>query len=230
MKTVGIIGGMGPYATLDFFKKILDESKVEKDQDHLHLIIDNYPQVPDRTKYILGNGQNPYPYILESANRLINGKCHLLCMPCNTAHYFVKKLLKDLNKSIEFIDMIESVKEYICKNYKNIAKILVLGTDGLVKSHIYNEYFNNFPLVYPNYEEQKQIMEIILTVKKGDTKNAAKSFIKLIDKLSDHKNTILIVACTELPILLPFIDYKESIIDSNLILAKKVVKLAYEGS
>ncbi|MDY6822070.1 MAG: amino acid racemase [Deferribacterota bacterium] len=230
MKTIGIIGGMGPYATLDFFKKILDESKVEKDQDHLHLIIDNYPQVPDRTKYILSNGQNPYPYILESANRLTNNECDLLCMPCNTAHYFIKKLLKDLTKSIEFIDMIESVKEYIYKNYKNIDKILVLGTDGLVKSHIYNEYFGKFPLEYPNFEEQKQIMEIILTVKKGDIKKAANSFIGLINKLSNYKNTILIAACTELSILLPFIDNKDNIIDSNLILAKKVVKLAYERS
>ncbi|HDH63258.1 MAG TPA: amino acid racemase, partial [Firmicutes bacterium] len=94
MKTVGIIGGMGPEATLDLFYKIIKNTPAKKDQEHIHLIIDNYPQIPDRTQFILGKGENPLPYLLRSANLLENAGVDAICMPCNTAHFFVDDIRK----------------------------------------------------------------------------------------------------------------------------------------
>ena len=91
-KTLGIIGGMGPAATLDLFHKILKATPAKRDQDHIHIIIDNFPQIPDRTAFLLGKGENPLPYILKSVRTLEEANVDVLCMPRNTAHYFVEDI------------------------------------------------------------------------------------------------------------------------------------------
>ena len=92
MKIIGIIGGMGPAATIDLYKKIVENTPAEKDQEHIHVIIDSYPQIEDRTEYILYGGKNPAPRLIESAKRLESAGADALIMPCNTAHYFAKDI------------------------------------------------------------------------------------------------------------------------------------------
>jgi aspartate racemase len=228
MRTLGIIGGMGPFATLDFFKKVLDASDVECDQKHLHIFIDNYPQIPDRTTFLLKGGENPYPLILESAKNLIMLNCSVLCMPCNTAHYWAEQLKRDISGDAIFIDMIESVKEYIFLKYGNKVKALIMGTDGLVKSKIYDKYFDSSILIYPDNSLQNEVMTIIKLIKAGKTTDIIDVFKELLAKLKKYKPDLLIAACTEIPIILPFINSDVEILDSNLILAQKVVEVAYE--
>ncbi len=88
MKTIGILGGMGPQATVSLFQKIIDRKQALCDQEHIPLLIDNNTAIPDRTDYILGKGINPRPEIIRSAVRLENAGADLLIMPCNTAHVF----------------------------------------------------------------------------------------------------------------------------------------------
>jgi aspartate racemase len=228
MKTLGVIGGMGPFATLDFFKKVLESSHVETDQEHLHILIDNYPQIPDRSHYLLTKENDPYPFILQAAECLINQHCDLICMPCNTAHYWSDQLKKDINGRAIFIDMIEAVKEYITKNITKEPKALIMGTHGLVFSRVYNKYFEPTMLIYPNENIQKKIMEIIKTIKSGKMKEANEYFKDTLLKLKMYKYNVLIAACTEIPLLLPYLEKSENIIDTNLVLAEKVVSIAYE--
>ena len=89
MKMVGIIGGMGPLATVDLFGKIVNLTDAKCDNDHIHILIDNNTYIPDRTSYILGDGENPIDELVKSAKRLKNMGADFLIMPCNTSHYYI---------------------------------------------------------------------------------------------------------------------------------------------
>ncbi len=91
---LGILGGMGPLATCEFFKKIIELTPAEKDQDHLHIIIDNNTNIPDRTEYILGKGKDPRIELIRSAIRLESIGADYIAIPCNTAHYFYDDIVK----------------------------------------------------------------------------------------------------------------------------------------
>ena len=225
MKTIGIIGGMGPEATLDLFYKIIKNTPAKKDQEHIHLIIDNYPQIPDRTQFILGKGENPLPYLLKSAKLLENAGADAICMPCNTAHFFVEDIRKNIN--VPFISIVESVLKDIKKNYIDVERIGLLATEGTIAGKVYHRIFEKegYTIVVPEESIQKKIMDVIYSVKAGKIKEKVKLMQECIDKIS-NKADILVAACTEIPILIPHIESKVPIIDATLSLAKSVVEFA----
>ncbi len=91
-KTVGILGGMGPLATVDLFAKIVENTPAVLDQDHLRIIIDNNPQIPPRVEAILQGGEDPLPAMVASAKLLAAAGADFIVMPCNTAHYWLDGL------------------------------------------------------------------------------------------------------------------------------------------
>ena len=97
MKTLGIIGGMGTLATLDFFRKVVSNTEAKCDSDHLHIVIENDSEIPDRTSFIQGMGIDPTLHLVNAAKRLESIGADFLVMPCNTAHYFYNKIVKEIN-------------------------------------------------------------------------------------------------------------------------------------
>lgn len=227
-KIVGVIGGMGPEATLDLFYKIIKNTKAEKDQDHIHLIIDNYPQIPDRTAYLLGKGENPLPYILESAKKLENLKVSAICMPCNTAHYFVDEIRKNL--SIPFLSIVESVIEEIKENYKNVKNIGLIATKGTIIGKVYENPLkkDGFNVIIRE-DLLDDIMGIIYSIKGGFIEKNSDLFLKIVDEYIKSGSEIIIAGCTEIPLLFPYIKTKIPIIDSTFCLAKKVIRFVKEN-
>lgn len=226
-KIIGVIGGMGPEATLDLFYKIIKNTKVEKDQDHIHLVIDNYPQIPDRTSFLLGKGENPLPYILNSAKKLENFGVSAICMPCNTAHYFEDEIKKAI--SVPFISIVKAVIEEIKENFKNVKNVGLIATKGTIIGKVYEiplkkEGFNI--IILENLSDD--IMEIIYSIKKGIIKENSQKFKKILDEYKRANAEIIIAGCTEIPLLFPYIEIDLPIIDSTLSLAKKVIKFAKE--
>lgn len=222
-KIVGVIGGMGPEATLDLFYKIIKNTKAEKDQDHIHLIIDNYPQIPDRTAYLLGKGENPLPYILKSAKNLESLGVSAVCMPCNTAHYFIDEIRKNLY--VPFLSMVESVIEEIKENYKNVKNVGIVATKGTIIGKVYEkplkkEGFN----VIIREDLLDDMMKIIYSIKGGLIEKNKDLFLKVVDEYIKSGSEIIIAGCTEIPLLFPYIKTKTPIIDSTLCLAKKVIR------
>ena len=112
MKTIGIIGGMGPMATVDLMQKIILATDACEDQNHIPILVDNNTNIPDRTAAILGQGTSPVPELLKSAERLTAQGADFLIMGCNTAHFFLPLLMPYLK--IPFIRMIETTAEF-CK-------------------------------------------------------------------------------------------------------------------
>ena len=96
-KIIGILGGMGPEATADLFYKIIKLTPAKKDQEHLRIIIDNNPKIPDRTKAILYKGENPLPELIKTAQNLEKAGANFIIMPCNTAHYYHHEIQKIIN-------------------------------------------------------------------------------------------------------------------------------------
>jgi aspartate racemase len=230
MRPVGIVGGMGPGATLDLFQKIIDQTPAKSDQDHIHLQIDCYPQIPDRTTFLVGDGENPLPYLLESAKRLESAGVQALCMPCNTAHYFIEDIRRQIN--IPFISIIEATVAKIKKMYPDAKQIGLLATRGTFEASIYHRVLNAVGLdVLPLSEEFKnQMMDVIYTVKAGQLTEKLYLFNSCLRQLQDAGAEVMIAGCTEIPLLLPYIDSQIPFVDPTQALAEEVVAFALKDT
>ncbi|AGT34197.1 hypothetical protein OCC_13515 [Thermococcus litoralis DSM 5473] len=134
-KVIGILGGMGPLATVDLFKRIVLKTPAKKDQDHPRIIIYNNPKIPDRTAYILGKGENPLPELIDSAKKLEKWGADFIIMPCNTAHYFADEIQKAIK--IPLINMIEETASYV--EALGVKRVGILATTGTIVSGIYQK-------------------------------------------------------------------------------------------
>ena len=227
-KIVGIIGGMGPKATVDLYNKIVDYTDVNLDQNHLHVIIDGNAKIPDRTSYILGKGKSPLEELVKTGERLKKVGVDVLIMPCNTAHYFYDELYKKLN--IPFINMIEEVGKYIVNRHGKI-KVGLLATLGTYEGKVYEKYCNKLGLdiVTPSKDGRKKVSDAIYAVK-GGQKNFTKEFaMDMLYEFLEKNVDVVILGCTELPLIFQPLenDLKDfEFISSTDILAKETIKRA----
>ncbi len=225
MKTIGIIGGMGPLATIDLYKKIVDNTKAEKDQDHIHVIIDSYPQIEDRTAYILHGGKNPAEKLIESARRLEKAGADALIMPCNTAHYFADIIENKVD--IPLISIIKSTVNAIKEKYPNVKNIGLIATEGTIKSEVYHKELkaNGYNMVEVSEDTENNIMDSIYKgVKAGKTEEYVDIFQKCVDEIVNNGAELLIAGCTEIPILIPYIKTNVKVVDATEELALAVIK------
>ncbi|KAJ51764.1 aspartate racemase [Clostridium tetanomorphum] len=227
-KTVGILGGMGPKATVDLFNKIVDFTDAESDQEHIHIIIDNNVNIPDRTRFILGDGENPITELIETAVKLENNGADFIIMPCNTAHYFYDKLVNAVKTP--FINMIEEVGKYIVRNYGK-GKVGLLATIGTYNGRVYEKYCEKYGLeiVMPTDEIKEKLLDLIYRVKSGERDFNIDYINEILQKFKKEDVEIIILGCTELPLV--FDSLKEQLKDFNFIsstdiLARKAVEIA----
>lgn len=218
-KVVGILGGMGPYATLDFFKKILDLTPAKKDWEHLRMIIDNNVKIPSRTRAILYQEKSPVQDITKSINNLAKIGADFVVLPCNSAHFFYEEVITNIK--IPWLNMVQIISKYIKKD-----KPLILGGYITVKKKLYSKYINNS--VYLDDEENGYVSQIIEEVKLTSKLSniSRKNLFKIISKYKDKADSI-ILACTELPIVIKdrYINNLE-IFDTNLIYAQATIDYA----
>lgn len=205
-KKIGILGGMGPLATRDLYDWIIQLTPAKSDQDHLPVVINSAPQIPDRTNYVLGNGEDPKPYLLQAAKHLENVGVDLLAMPCNSAHMFFNFLKENL-PSIEIVDMIGETKSYIDKLYKSKKpKIGLLTTDGTIKTKLYHQYFTGYRLIIPTKNVQANLVTEAIYgqkgVKRGYIKPARLLLRQAIHHLKNQGAEIIILGCTEISAVL----------------------------
>ncbi len=230
MKTIGVIGGMGPGATLDLFQKIIQSTPADRDQDHLHVIIDNLPQVPDRTAYLLAGGESPLPYLIRSAERLVGSGALALCMPCNTAHYFVEEIRKTV--PVPFLSIVESALQEIRECHPRAGKVGLMATKGTTAGKIYHNLFEREGLeilpLSPGFEEA--LMDIIYGVKAGRLQEKVDNFQKCLNAMAQMGAEVIIAGCTEIPLLIPFVEVPVPVVDPTLALAKNAVRFAKGAS
>ncbi len=218
------MGGMGPAATCDLFKKIIDLTPANKDQEHLHIVIDSNVEIPDRTAYISGLGENPLPQMLKSIKRLEIMGADYIAIPCNTAHYFYNDIIKYTKTNI--LNMIYETAAYVKENSQH-KEYLLLATKGTYKTGLYKNMFKEFNLniIEPNDDDQEIIMDWIYNVKSSKFDVDSIDVQNLINRYIGNKDIPIILGCTELPILAEKIGTPEKYIDPVSILAKRCVEI-----
>lgn len=226
-KIIGILGGMGPEATIDLFYKIIKFTPAEKDQEHLRIIIDNNPKIPDRTAAILGKGEDPLPALQETAQNLEKAGADFIVIPCNTAHYFLSSIQESVN--IPVLNMIEETAKETKKRIPQIKKVGLLASIGVYKSEIYHQHFKKFNIevISPEEKGKEEVMKVIYAVKAGDLSDEIKKdILKITQKLIDKGAEAIIAGCTEIPLILKEGDVSVPLIDPTQILARIAVQKA----
>ena len=226
-KIIGILGGMGPEATIDLFYKIIKFTSAEKDQDHLRIIIDNNPKIPDRTAAILGKGEDPLLALQQTARNLEKAGADFIIIPCNTAHYFLPSIQESVK--IPILNMIEETAEETQKRIPQIQKVGLLASMGVYETRIYHQQFKkyNIEVISPEEKDKEEVMKAIYAVKAGDLSNEVKgNIIKIAQKLIDKEAEVIIAGCTEIPLILKEGDVSVPIIDPTQVLAKVAVQKA----
>jgi aspartate racemase len=226
-KIIGILGGMGPEATIDLFYKIIKFTPAEKDQDHLRIIIDNNSKIPDRTAAILGSGKSPLPALKESARNLEKAGADFIIIPCNTAHYFLTLIQESVK--IPILNMIEETVKETQKRISQIQKVGLLASISIYETEIYHQHFKkiNIVVISPEEKDKKEIMKVIYAVKAGNlSEEIKKNILKTAQKLIDKGAEAIITGCTEIPLILKEGDVSVPIIDPTQILAEAAVQKA----
>lgn len=224
-KTVGVIGGLGPMATLDFFERILKRTKALREQDHLRLIIDNNTKIPDRNAYKRGEGPSPGPALATSARGLEQAGADFIVMACNTTHAWEAEIRAAIN--VPFISIIEETTKVVADLRPEAAG--VLAVDACLSSNLYQEALTKRGVkpVLLGADSQKTFMELVYRIKNGDTGDVVKrSMATLAKRLEAQGAEVIIAGCTEVPIVLTADDIDGELVNSTDVLVERTIVFA----
>ena len=247
LSIIGVIGGVGPYAGLDFVKKIFDNTKANCDQEHLNcMLVSCSSIIPDRTGFLLQNegaaaqpsgaGENPAYGMFESAKRLYLAGVRHAVVACNTAHsgrifslfsVLVKEQLPELN----IVNLLETCALYVKESLPKIKRVGLLASMGTHKTRVYHEYFkkeDGFILIEPDAAGQERVHEAIYSVKANTKDIGIKEREKIsneILRLAGQGAEAVVLGCTELPLAADPKDFRIPVIDPGLVVARRLISL-----
>jgi len=229
---VGVIGGVGPAATVDFMSKLVGATQANKDQDHIKVIVEQNPQIPDRTSNLIGDGVDPTLALYSTARKLMNGGADIVAIPCNTAHAYVDRIQKHLD--IPIVNMLFETANYIQNLTPKPKNVGVLATSGTIQSHLYQDALMASGLnpIVPCISDQTKVMEAIygpLGVKAGYTEGECTKLLQqAIEALRRDGADVVILGCTELPLISLPIGFQnpERLIDPTLVLATSCIAIS----
>ena len=223
--TVGIIGGMGPEATINFMSKVIALTPSQRDQDHIHMVVENNPHIPDRQS----TAENDLIAIelTAIAERLEVAGADFLVLPCNTAHVFIDDLLKNIQ--IPFVHIVSETVNEIVKEHTNVKNVGLLATDMCINSGIYHQAIKSVDrtVLVLEQQDQKSCMQLIFDVKKGKySKSTRTDMVRLADQLIQKGADIIVAGCTEIPLILDTKSINVPLVSSTEVLAKRTVEIA----
>ena len=227
-KTIGILGGMGPKATIYLFDCIVRLTKAEKDSDHIPIIVFNNPKIPDRTAAILHGGPSPLPLLIEGARFLAKSGADFIVMPCITAHYFYTEIIKHIK--IPFLHALEVTALHIEKQLPTFKKVGLLSTTGTIETRIFQDLMakKGIEVVIPDTSYRMQVMDAIYGkkgIKAGFSEAPKKIFLDVVAHLIEEKGSrALIAGCTEIPLALQPRDISIPLIDPLQIIALRAIE------
>ncbi len=226
-KRVGVIGGMGPLATIDFMSTVMQLTDATRDQDHLPLLVDQDPTIPDRQLAIAGEGIDPGPALAASARRLEEGGAEFLVMPCNLAHAWQSSITSAVG--IPFISIVDVSVTAVLDNREASGPIGLLTTPGCFAAGLYQRAIQDQgrEQVLQSSDEQAQAMQWVRQIKRGDQSDAVRDGLhSLATALIERGAGSLIAACTEFPLFLDQSMFAVPFVSSTYELAKATVTMA----
>ena len=227
MKTIGIMGGMGPMATVDLMKKIILATPASKDQEHIPMLVDNNSQIPDRTKAIMGQGASPAPEMVKTAKRLMMAGADFIIIACNTAHYFLPEILPQI--SIPVLSIIDvTTNSALEKGFKSVG---LLATTGTVSTGLYQKKLeaSGIQCITPAADKQHLIDDMIYQGVKANNENYDTHAVEeLLAEMQSTGAEAFILGCTEVPVAVSMYKLQGEFIDATDELAKAAIKFAKE--
>ena len=226
---IGILGGMGTQAGLDFCNKLAKLNRGKLDQKYPMFILYNKSNIPERPKN-LKKYYNVLNALVDGCKMLQKNKCKFIVMPCNTAHFWYDDVQKKIN--VPILSIPKEVYKNTKKNTSKNSRIGLLATEATLKNNIYHKFFlKDYDLISPNKNLQKNsVNKAITLVKKGRVKEAEKILRPAVNQLIKKKCKKIILGCTELPIaIFAYKSFKKAIkskifIDPNLLVAEVCMK------
>ncbi|HEV8340640.1 MAG TPA: amino acid racemase [bacterium] len=227
-RTIGVLGGLGPWATLDFFEKVLRLTPARRDQEHLRLIIDNNPKIPDRGPAILGSpgAEDPFPALAATARAVEAAGADFIVIPCNTAHFFYEPIRRAVR--VPVLHIMEEVARAAAARLPGLRRVGLLGTRATVATGLYQAAFasQGTEVVAPESKDQAVIDGLIYGIKAGRADELAAEGASVGRRLGEAGAEAIILGCTELPLVLGPETLGLPVLDSNLILAEAAVREA----
>ena len=222
MKKLGVIGGLGPMATAYFLQLLVQMTEARTDQEHIEVLLHSKPQIPDRTRFILGQSrEDPLPQMVEIGRELAGQGAELIAVPCVTAHYFQKKLEESIG-----IPVVDTIRETaLSLKAAGVTKAGILATDGTIESGLFQRAFagEGISAMLPDRAGQQAVMQIIYqNVKAGQPVDSA-AFWRVAEGLFGQGAQAVLLACTELSLVKRDFGLGEGFLDVMEVLARKAV-------
>ncbi len=222
-RTVGVLGGMGPRATADFFFKLIELTPARRDQDHLRVIVDSNPQIPDRSRCILEGGEDPTPALVATARNLERAGADFLVIPCNTAHHFLDRIRESVR--IPVLD----ITEVVAQRAAGLSTVGLLATRATVVAGLYQKALarHHTRVVVPSPARQELVDRAIFHVKAGDLGPHVRAWVREAGReLVGAGAQALVLGCTEIPLVVEAHQWPVPVLDSTALLAEAAVREA----
>ena len=199
-KTLGVLGGMGPLATLDFAHKIIQNTPAQRDQEHIPMLIRSIPQIPDRTDCLMNDSASPLMAMLQGLEELLSAGAEAIAIPCNTAHFWQPDL--QAKSPVPVFHIAHACSESLQQS--QISKVTLMATDGTLKAGFYPEILSRqgIQLELPPADIQQNIMRGIYSVKSGNIALGGKLLNNVFQSLLNQGFERVILGCTEIPLAL----------------------------
>jgi aspartate racemase len=211
-KTIGVLGGMGPIATVNFLKDVVNNTKAVKDWEHVHMIVDFDTTIPSRGRHIMLGEESPVEGIRKACFKLMSIGCEKIFVPCNSAHYFYDEVVE--NTDIPWVNMLQLAADKV----KSYSKVLVLGAYTTILKRTYDKYISN--VIY--LKDNTPVFNLIENIKSNVDFN---SNLMEVYKCIDGANVdCVLLACTELPLAIKESCYKKiDLIDVGMLYVRKLI-------
>ena len=219
MMTVGVLGGMGPAATLDFLQKLHAATPATRDEDHLRVITDSDPRLPGRNAALRGDGPSPGPAMVRMAQGLVAAGAELLAMPCNAAHGWAGEI--EAAVDVPFVSMIDAAADVLAR--AGARRVGILAAEATLLSELYRNALASRGIAVVDVEVAA-IMPLIMAIKGGDTGVSVRdAMAELAASLVARGADTVLAACTEVPLVLgqgdvtvPYVDATAALVDAVL--------------
>lgn len=221
LATIGVLGGMGPSATVDFLGKLVAATPAARDQDHVPVLVRNVPQIPDRSAAILAGSDTPLPPMRAGLDALEAAGADILAIPCNTAHHWYDALAR--GRETPILHIVDAVR----RRLPDVGRIGLMATRGTLLAGVYEQRLGGQAarLLRPDEAGQTLVDEAIAAVKAG--RSGASAAVAVVDHLLARGCASVILACTELPVALAGERVAAACIDATEALAQDCVAAAF---
>ena len=229
-KVIGILGGMGPEATLECYSTIIKSTPAKMDQEHLRVVIDANPRIPDRTAAIIDQGESPLTILVEGCRGLQRAGADFIIIPCVSAHFFLDQIQEQI--TLPILSIFDAIAETITTDHAAIKTIGLMGTTGTIRGDLLQKRLasDGIHTIVPDEKHQAMVMAAIYDIKNSQPARSEEEFTS--DLIATAESLIslgaqgIVAGCTEIPLALKQKHLSVPYFDALAILARTAVTKA----